>query len=126
MLRALLDLGQIGEAAAVLERHAPDLDPREAARLRAEIALHRGDYPRAAEYLMQLGASQSLAFAAASAGDFALAARTLETLIKKGGDPGLQVSLARVYRELVAADLKGGRRRLAGETRISFGEGAPA
>ena len=126
MLRALLDLGQVQEAATVLERHAPDLVPQEAARLRAEIALHRGDYPRAAEYLMHLGASQSLAFAAARAGDFALAARTLETLIKKDGDPGLQVSLARVYRELVAADLMGGRRRLAGETRISFGDGTTA
>ncbi|MBI1950299.1 MAG: tetratricopeptide repeat protein [Acidobacteria bacterium] len=126
MLRALLDLGQIQEAAAVLERHAPDLDPREAARLRAEIALHQGDYPRAAEHLMRLGASQALAFAASRAGDFALAARTLETLIKRSGDPGLQVALARVYRQLVAADLMGGRRRLAGETRISFGEGSSA
>ena len=99
---------------------------REAARLRADIALHRGDYPRAAEHLVHLGASPTLAFAASRAGDFALAARTLEALIKKSGDPGLQVSLARVYRELVAADLMGGRRRLAGETRISFGEGGSA
>ena len=126
MLRVLCDLGHIDEATAALERHAPDLAPPEASRLRAEIALSRGDYPRAAEHLMHLGASRALAFAASQAGDFALAARTLETLVKKGGDPGLQTSLARVYRELVAADLMGGRRRLLGETRIEFGKGASA
>lgn len=126
MLRTLLDLGQVREAAAVLEHHVPEVGPQEAARLRAEIALREGDYPRAAEYLMHLGASRTLAFAAARAGDFALAARTLETLVKDGGDPALQISLARVYRDLVAADLMGGRRRLTGETQISFGEEATA
>jgi tetratricopeptide (TPR) repeat protein len=126
MLRVLCDLGQVDEAAAVLERHAPDLAPQEASRLRAEIDLGRGDYARAAEHLMHLGASRALAFAASQAGDFALAARTLEALVKKGGEPGLHTSLARVYRELVAADLMGGRRRLLGETRIAFGEGTSA
>src|SRR2546427_276450 len=116
MLRMLLDLGQVREAAAALDRRASEIDPQEGARLRAEIALRGGDYARACEFLMPLGASRTLAFAAARAGDYALAARTLEALVKSGAEPGLRVSLDRVYRDMVVADLMAGRRRLVGET----------
>ena len=126
MLRMLLDLGQVREAAAALDRRASEIDPQEGARLRAEIALRGGDYARACEFLMPLGASRTLAFAAARAGDYALAARTLEALVKSGAEPGLRVSLDRVYRDMVVADLMAGRRRLVGETQLSFGDGAPA
>src|SRR5262249_20733242 len=112
LLRALLDLGQVREAAAVLNRRDAELDPKESARLRAEIALRTGEYARACEFLARLGASRALALAAARAGDYALSARTLEALIKSGAEPGLETSLARVYRDMVVADLMGGRRRL--------------
>ncbi len=124
MLRLLVDLGELRDASGLLERHAAQVDPQETQRLRAEIALRNGDYPRAAEHLARLGASRTLAFAAARSGDYALAARTLETLSKEGAEPGLDTSLRRVYRDLVAADLMGGRRRLLGETTLTFSEGA--
>ncbi|OLC53903.1 MAG: hypothetical protein AUH92_04995 [Acidobacteria bacterium 13_1_40CM_4_69_4] len=126
MLRTLLDLGQVREAAAALDRRASEIEPQEASRLRAEMALRGGDYARAAELLKHLGPSRALAFAAARAGDYALSARTLEALVRGGAEPGLETSLARVYRDMVVADLMGGRRRLVGETRLSFGDGAPA
>jgi len=124
LLRVLVDLGQVGEASGLLDRHAAQVDPKEAQHLRAEIALRNGDYPRAAEHLVRLGASRALAFAAARSGDYALAARTLETLAGTRPEPGLDISLARVYRELVVADLMGGRKRLLGETTLTFDQGA--
>ena len=124
LLRVLVDLGQVGEASGLLDRHAAQVDPKEAQRLRAEIALRNGDYPRAAEHLVRLGASRALAFAAARSGDYALAARTLESLAGSHPEPGLDVSLARVYRDLVVADLMGGRKRLLGETTLTFDQGA--
>jgi len=126
LLRTLLDLGQVREAATALDRRAAEIDPKETARLRAEIALRAGEYARACEFLTKLGPSRALAFAAARAGEHALSARTLEALIKSGAEPGLEISLARVYRDMVVADLMGGRRRLVGETQLSFGDEAAA
>ncbi len=123
MLRLLLDLGDLPRVSSLLDRHAAQIDPQEGHRLRAEMALRTGDYPRAAEHLLKLGASRALAYAASRAGDFALAARTLETLSSKSADPAIEVSLARVYRDQVAADLMGGKRRLLGETNLIPWEG---
>ncbi|MFQ5843396.1 MAG: tetratricopeptide repeat protein [Planctomycetota bacterium] len=124
-IRALIELGRVEEAAAALDRHAASFAPRELLRLRAEVALRRGDYPRAAESLSALGPSPTLAFGAERAGDHALAARTLESLALDRRDPGLQVSLSRVYRTMVVADLTGGSRRLQAETILTFGEERP-
>ena len=124
MLRVLVDLGDLHDASALLDRHAAQVDQNEAQHLRAEIALRHGDYPRATEHLARLGASRTLAFAAARSGDYALAARTLEALARDSSEPGLDISLARVYRDLVAAELMGGRRRLLGETTLTFDRGA--
>ncbi|HKB07718.1 MAG TPA: hypothetical protein VKF61_05505, partial [Candidatus Polarisedimenticolia bacterium] len=124
MLRLLVDLGEVRDASALLDRHATQMEPKEVQHLRADIALRSGEHARAAEHLARLGASRALAFAAARSGDYALAARTLETLAAKNPEPGLDVSLARVYRDMVAADLMGGRRRLVGETTINFNAGA--
>src|SRR5207245_5657469 len=55
MLRTLLDLGQVREAAAALDRRASEIEPQEASRLRAEMALRGGDYARAADLLKHLG-----------------------------------------------------------------------
>jgi tetratricopeptide (TPR) repeat protein len=126
LLRALLDLGDADGAAAALDKYAGAMEGRELARLRAEIALRRADYPRATEHLRDLGPSRSLAFGAARSGDFALAVRTLEALATEAGDPDLRAALARAYRDLIVADLSGGRRRLQAETHLTFDEGAAA
>ncbi|MGH9749770.1 MAG: tetratricopeptide repeat protein [Candidatus Polarisedimenticolia bacterium] len=127
VLRALIDLGELGRAASLLEKHGDLLDRSQAARLRGETFLRRGEYPRALEHLKELGASRALAFGAARAGDHALAARTLETLLQAEGDrPDLRRALERAYRELVVADLEGSRVRLMGETRLDFTEGTAA
>jgi hypothetical protein len=120
-LRALVDLGEIREAQALLETHQAGLDPQEMTRARAEIALRRGDYARAAEQLKTLGPSRALAFGAARAGDFALAAQTLELLAAESNDPGLRVALDLVYRNLVVNDLAGAARPLQAETDVRFG-----
>jgi tetratricopeptide (TPR) repeat protein len=125
-VRALVDLGDLDPARALLDRHAASLDPQEAARLRAEIALRRGDYLRAGEQLRELGPSPDLAFVATRTGDFALAAKTLESLLRRGGDPALETALARVYHGMIEADLLGGRRRLQAETTLTFDTGVPA
>jgi hypothetical protein len=59
LLRALLDLGDADGAAEALDTHAGAMEGRELARLRAEIALRRADYPRATEHLRDLGPSRS-------------------------------------------------------------------
>jgi tetratricopeptide (TPR) repeat protein len=123
-VRALVDLGAADEARLLLERHASIAAPEEVTRLRGEIALRQGDYPRATEFLATLGPSRALAFGAERAGDFALSARILETLAGESADTGLRVALSRVYKELVAAELLGGGQRLQAETVLSFGEGA--
>ncbi len=125
-LRALIDLGEVQEAQDLLDRDAGGLDPDEAARLRAEIALRRGDYARAAEHLKALGPSRALAFGAARSGDYALAAQTLETLATTSGESSLKVALNRVYLNLVESDLLGGRRPLQAETHLTFDTGAAA
>jgi len=123
-LRALLDLGEVAEAQSLLDRQAGGLEPQDVARLRAEIALRRGDYVRASQHLKGLGPSRALAFGAARAGDYALAAQTLESLALKGGDPDVEVALGRAYRSLVESDLMGGSRPLQAETSLTFGDGA--
>src|SRR5207245_6941698 len=50
-LRALVDLGDVAQAGDLLDAHARTIEPQEAARLRGEIALRRGDYARASEQL---------------------------------------------------------------------------
>ena len=124
LLRLLLDLGDVEEARALVEKHASSLEAQEALRWRAEIALRDGDYPRAAEQLRALGPSRALAFGASRSGDHALAAKTLEALATKSGDPDLRVALARVYRDMVADDLVRGARLLQAETTLTFMEGA--
>ncbi|HEU4402558.1 MAG TPA: tetratricopeptide repeat protein [Candidatus Polarisedimenticolia bacterium] len=124
LLRDLIELGEVEEARVALEKHHGALDAPQTARLRAEIALRRGDYPRAAEQLRALGASKALAFGAARAGDYALAARTLEALATKSDDATLTTALHKVYRDLVARDLMGGRVRLQAETTLTFEPGA--
>jgi tetratricopeptide (TPR) repeat protein len=121
-LKALIELGEVEEAAAELDRNAEVFPAEVALRLRAELALRRGDYPRAFENLKSLGPSAILAFGAERAGDHALAAQTLESLSAKSEDPRLRVSLERVYRAMVGADLLGGNHRLLGETTVKFGE----
>jgi tetratricopeptide (TPR) repeat protein len=125
-LSAMVDLGDVQEAASALEAHGATLDHHQVARLRAEISLRRGDYSRALEHLRDLGASRALAFGAARAGDYPLAASTLENLLAENDADDLRRALERVYRDLVVADLMGGRCRLQGETIVTFGEGAAA
>jgi tetratricopeptide (TPR) repeat protein len=125
-LSAMVELGDVQAAGAALEAHAASLDRHQAARLRGEICLRRGDYPRALEHLRDLGASRALAFGACRAGDFPLAASTLEALLSESDVPELRRALERVYRDLVAAELMGGRLRLQAETTVTFGEGAAA
>jgi tetratricopeptide (TPR) repeat protein len=122
-LKALIELGDVEEAAAELDRNAEVFPTDVSLRLRAELALRRGDYPRAFENLKPLGPSTVLAFGAERAGDRALAAQTLEILSAGNEDPDLRVSLERVYRAMVGADLMGGSQRLLGETIVTFREG---
>jgi tetratricopeptide (TPR) repeat protein len=124
-VRALVDLGDLEAAAALIERHAGGLDAPEATRLRAEIAQRRGDHTRASEQLRGLGPSRALAFSADRAGDLPLAAKTLESLLAaKGDDPALRIALGRVYRAMMAGDLWGAGPRLQAETTLTFTEGA--
>ncbi|HEX9427846.1 MAG TPA: tetratricopeptide repeat protein [Candidatus Polarisedimenticolia bacterium] len=125
-LRALIDLGEIGEAETLLDAQQAGIDPQEATRARAEIALRRGDYARAAEQLKTLGPSRALAFGAARSGDFALAVQTLELLAAESGDPSLRVALDRAYRSMVVSDLAGAPRPLQAETDLRFGAEAAA
>ena len=126
VIRALVDLGDLDQAADILQERAGTLDRRQASRLRGEIALRRGDYSRALEHLREVGATRLLAFGAVRGGDPALAARTLETLLKENEDPALRAALARAYRDLMIADLNGGRQRLQGETQVTFLENQAA
>ena len=126
VIRAMVDLGDLEQAADILQERAGTLDRRQASRLRGEIALRRGDYSRALEHLREVGATRLLAFGAVRGGDPALAARTLETLLKENEDPALRAALARAYRDLMIADLNGGRQRLQGETQVTFLENQAA
>ncbi len=126
VVRALVDLGDLDQASDVLQERSETLDRRQTARLRGEIALRRGDYPRALEHLRDIGASRLLAFGAFRGGDPDLAARTLEALLKEHETPELRAALARAYRDLVLADLTGGRQRLQGETSLTFLENEAA
>jgi tetratricopeptide (TPR) repeat protein len=125
-VRLLLDLGDPDQAEALLETEAAGFEGDQADRLRAEIALRRGDYVRASEMLTRLAPSRALAFGASRAGDHGLAIRTLEQLAKERPDPDVRASLDRLYREMIAADLLGASRRLQAETILTFGDGAAA
>ncbi|MEE9292404.1 MAG: tetratricopeptide repeat protein [Acidobacteriota bacterium] len=125
-VRALIDLGMLDEAAAEIRRCSEIFTPDVALRLDAELALRRGDYPRAFENLRSLGPSPLLAFGAERAGEHAAAAMTLESLAASTDDPALHTSLERVYRAMVVSDLIGGSRRLQAETILTFGEGKAA
>jgi len=126
-VRACIDLGAHAEADELVTKHG-DRCLDEAARraLRGEIALRRGDYLRAAEQLRAAGPSALLAFGALRAGDFPLAITTLEALVARDADPRARAALERAYRDIVAADLLGGSRRLQAETSLTFGEGVAA
>lgn len=122
---ACLDLGRADEAQALLAAHAPAFEADDAVRrLRAVLTLARGDFPRAADLLRPLGPSPLLAFGAIRGGDYPLAIETLETLAARDADPRTRRLLERTYRDMVAADLFGGSRRLVAETSPAFGEGA--
>jgi tetratricopeptide (TPR) repeat protein len=126
-VRAALDLGDAAEAETILERAGDRLlDETGGRALRAELALLRGDYRRASEQLRPGGPSALLAFGAARAGDQPLAIQTLEALVAQGAGPGARAALDKIYRDLIAADLLGGSRRLQAETTPHFGEGARA
>jgi hypothetical protein len=124
---ACLDLGRIDEAQRLIESHAaaPGCD-EVVRRLRAEVTMARGDFPRGADLLRPLGATPLLAFGALRAGNYPLAIETLETLAARDADPRLRALLTRTYHDMVAADLLGGSRRLVAETVPAFGEGVAA
>jgi tetratricopeptide (TPR) repeat protein len=127
LVMALLDLGDLDGAARRLQTHGKGcLDPAAARRLQAAIALRRGDYPRASDLLRGLGPSPLLAYGSMRAGEYALAVETLEGLLARDDDPRTRKLLERTYRDMVAADLLGGSRRLQAETTLTFGEGAAA
>lgn len=122
---ACLDLGRPDEAHALLAAHGPALAEEDTLRrLRARMLLARGDFPGAASLLRPLGPSALLAFGALRGGDYPLAIETLETLAARDADPRMRQLLERTYRDMVAADLFGGSRRLVAETVPAFGEGA--
>ena len=124
-VHACLDLGRTDEAHALLAAHAPAFEGEDAVRqLRAAVTLARGDFPRAADLLRPLGPSPLLVFGALRGGDYPLAIETLETLAARDADPRTRRLLERTYRDMVAADLFGGSRRLVAETSPPFGEGA--
>jgi tetratricopeptide (TPR) repeat protein len=126
-VRAAIDLGAHADADALLARHgARCLDADRLRVLRGEAALRRGDYVRATEHLRPSGPSALLAFGARRSGEAALTIQTLEALLARDGDPRIQSALESAYRDLVAADLLGGSRRLQAETFLTFGEGVAA
>ena len=125
-VQACIDLGGIDEALALLEAHGKVLDGSAARLLRAAVSLRSGDYPRAADQLRSLGPSPLLAYGAIRAGDYPLAVEALEGLLARGADPPTRRLLELTYREMVAAELLGGSRRLQAETSLFFGEGAVA
>jgi tetratricopeptide (TPR) repeat protein len=124
---AATDLGRLDDAQSIIEAAGPRLlDEPSRRRLHGALAMARGDYPRAADLLRGLGASEPLACGALRAGDYPLAIETLEALAARDADPRTRRILERTYRDMVAADLLGGSRRLAAETLPPFGEGVPA
>ena len=124
-MRACIELGTHAEADALITSHGDRcLDAAAHRALRGEVALRRGDYPRAAEQLRAAGPGPLLAFCALRAGDISLAITTLEALVARDADPRARAALERAYRDIVAADLLGGSRRLQAETSLTFGEGA--
>jgi tetratricopeptide (TPR) repeat protein len=125
--QACLDLGRVDDAQRLVETHAARVaEEAVRRRLRAEVTLARGDFPRAADLLRPLGATPLLAFGALRAGNYPLAIETLESLAARDADPRMRRLLERTYREMVAADLFGGSRRLQAETVPAFGEGVTA
>jgi tetratricopeptide (TPR) repeat protein len=125
-VEACVDLGEIDQAQSLLESCGALLDGPAARLLDARVALRRGDYPRAADQLRGLGPSPLLAFGALRAGDYCLAIETLEGILTRTSDPRARNLLERTYREMIAAELMGGSRRLQAETTLVFEEGAAA
>lgn len=124
---AATDLGRLDEAQVLIASAGPRLlDDAGHRRLEGALALARGDYPRAADLLRPLGPSALLACGALRAGDYPLAIATLESLAARDADPRTRRILEHAYRDMVAADLLGGSRRLAAETVSPFGEGVAA
>jgi tetratricopeptide (TPR) repeat protein len=124
---AATDLGRLDDAQGLIESAGRRLlDEESRRRLHGALALARGDYPRAADLLRGLGPSESLACGALRAGDYPLAIETLEALAARDADPRTRRILECTYRDMVAADLLGGSRRLAAETLPPFGEGVAA
>jgi tetratricopeptide (TPR) repeat protein len=121
-VRALVDLGEVEQAQAAIRSRADALPEAQTTRLHAWIALRHGDYPRAYDLLKSLGPSRLLAYGAARAGDYVLASQTLECLARTDTDPALQVALKRLYRDMVAAEMLGGSRRLQAETILTFNQ----
>jgi tetratricopeptide (TPR) repeat protein len=125
-IRACIDLGDLEQAQALFGRHGRRLDDAARRTLGALLLLRRGEFARATEELRPLGPSHLLAFGALRAGDHPLAVQTLEALVRRDADPQARRLLEKTYRDMVAADLLGGSRRLLAETHLTFGEGAAA
>jgi tetratricopeptide (TPR) repeat protein len=126
VVQACIDLGDLTQAQELFRRHARRLDDAARRTLGATLLIRRGEFARATEELRPLGPSHLLAFGALRAGDYPLAIQTLEALVRRDADPQARRLLERTYRDMVAADLLGGSRRLQAETHVQFGEGAAA
>ncbi|HYV85014.1 MAG TPA: tetratricopeptide repeat protein [Patescibacteria group bacterium] len=127
VVQACIDLGDLPQAEELFNRHAPRrLDDAARRTLGAALLMRRGEFARAAEELRPLGPSHLLAFGALRGGDYPLAIQTLEALVRRDADAQARHLLEKTYRDMVAADLLGGSRRLQAETHIHFGEGAAA
>jgi tetratricopeptide (TPR) repeat protein len=126
VVQACIDLGDLAQAQEVFRRHARRLDDAARRTLGATLLIRRGEFARATEELRPLGPSHLLAFGALRAGDFPLAIQTLEALVRRDADPEARRLLERTYRDMVAADLLGGSRRLQAETHLTFGAGEAA
>jgi tetratricopeptide (TPR) repeat protein len=126
VVQACIDLGDLAQAQDLYGRHASRLDDAARRTLGAALLLRRGEFARATEELRPLGPSHLLAFGALRAGDYPLAIQTLEALARRDSDPQARRLLERTYRDMVAADLLGGSRRLQAETQLTFGAGEAA
>ena len=121
LAETLLELGEAGEAAALIDAHADELDEPSLRRIHAGAAAQQSDYFRATELLKALGPSRTLAYAALRSGDAQLACRTLEEMAGSAPDPEIQDALRRAYTRLVTVELEPGSAKLVGETILRFG-----
>ena len=121
LAETLLELGEAGEAAALVAASADPIDEPSLRRIHAGAAAQQDDYFRAAELLKALGPSRPLAYAALRSGDVQLACRTLEEMAGSAPDPEIQEALRRAYTRLVTVELEPGSAKLMGETILRFG-----